>query len=149
MRRPSWATAAAALRMKPRPGPRPGRALEAALGEKRGSLSGEECDSREALTGPECLAEGGKMLGGSAGKEKGAVGKRIQKTSRDKAPEYPHPLARPRLGDRKLGSDPAAAGSISRHTSLYHPRSVSSSNAVAVIITKALDSFFIHPINIH
>lgn len=53
------------------------------------------------------------MLGGSAGKEKGAVGKKIQRTFLDKAPEYPHPLASPRLGDGKLGSDPAAAVSIS------------------------------------
>lgn len=57
--------------------------------------------------------DAGRMLGGSAGKEKGAVGKRIQRTFLDKAPEYPHPLAIPRLGDGKLGSDPAAAVSIS------------------------------------
>lgn len=102
MRCPSWATAAAALRMRRRPGPRPGRELEAALGEKR-SLSGEECGFARDPEGTRCLAEGGRVLGGSAGKEKGAVGKRIQRTSLDKAPEYPHPLASPRLGDKKLG----------------------------------------------
>lgn len=74
---------------------------------------GKSAGSRETLMGPECLAEGGGMLGGSAGKEKGAVGKKIQRTFLDKAPEYPHPLASPRLGDGKLGSDPAAAVSVS------------------------------------
>ena len=41
MRRPSWATAAAAPKMRPRPGPGFGWGLKAAVGEERGSLSGE------------------------------------------------------------------------------------------------------------
>lgn len=44
MRRPWWATAAAALRMRPSPG------LEAALGEERRSLSWESAGSRETPT---------------------------------------------------------------------------------------------------
>lgn len=61
---PWWATAAAARRMRPRPGLRPCRGgLHAALGEERKSISGEGAGSRETLW-DRSVSKGGIVRGG-------------------------------------------------------------------------------------
>lgn len=90
---PWWATAAAARRMRPRPGLRPCRGLDATLGEERRSLSGEGAGSRETLW--DRSVAGGWDSAGQArqGRGRGTREMRFQGTPLGKPQSAPHPRA--------------------------------------------------------
>lgn len=78
--------------MRPRPGPRRGRRLEAAGGKERGDLSGEGAGSRDTPTGPERLGGKERWCGAALqGRKRGTTEKEGPEDSPGHSPRVPPP----------------------------------------------------------